>query len=163
TWRSRTLPSTCRASPGCQSKILCITSWHISPPMGCLEDEDCAETEVDRKGDDMAKQTPSSEQGLGVAAPNLALRASHEAQHPGRLTGRRLGDYQLGELLGAGGMADVYRAYDRMLMRDVAVKVLSDLLSEDADYVDRFRAEARRVAALRHPHLVPVYHAGEDS
>src|SRR5262245_54484901 len=114
TWRSRTLPSTCRASPGCQSKILCITSWHISPPMGCLEDEDCAETEVDRKGDDMAKQSPSHEQREDVATPKLALQASQQTQHPGALTGRRLGEYELGELVGAGGLADVYRSYDRM-------------------------------------------------
>jgi serine/threonine protein kinase len=60
-------------------------------------------------------------------------------------------------------MAEVYWAYDRVLMRDVAVKVLASSLAVDDTFVDRFRAEARRVAALRHPHLVPVYHAGEDS
>jgi serine/threonine protein kinase len=111
----------------------------------------------------MAKQTPLPEQGQDVADPQSALHASQNSRHPGGLTGRRLGDYDLGELLGAGGMADVYRAYDRILMRDVAVKVLSSSLTEDGDYVDRFRAEARRVAGLSHPHLVPVYHAGEEN
>src|SRR5690348_18256854 len=110
----------------------------------------------------MAKQTPDPEREQDVAAPHSTLRASSEARLPGALTGRRLSDYDLGKLLGVGGMADVYWAYDRVLMRDVAVKVLSSTLVGNADYVARFRAEARRVAALRHPHLVPVYHAGEE-
>jgi serine/threonine protein kinase len=59
-------------------------------------------------------------------------------------------------------MADVYRAYDLVLMREVAVKLLSSPLADDPAFVDRFRTEARRVAALSHPHLVPVYHAGEE-
>jgi serine/threonine-protein kinase len=79
------------------------------------------------------------------------------------LVGQRLGDYYLRELLGAGGMADVYRAYDTNLLREVAVKVLSGPLAQDAAYVDHFRTEARRVAALSHPHLVPVYRAGEET
>jgi len=110
----------------------------------------------------MAKQMPDPEREQDVAAPHSTLRASPKARLPGGLTGRRLGDYDLGKLVGVGGMADVYWAYDRVLMRDVAVKVLSSTLVGDDDYVDRFRAEARRVAALRHPHLVPVYHAGEE-
>lgn len=118
----------------------------------------------------MDMQTPPPEQGQGVALPQFASHLSPEPRHeaqatqrPHALTGQRLGDYDLGKCLGVGGMAEVYWAYDRILMRDVAVKVLSSSLAEDGTYVDRFRAEARRVAALRHPHLVPVYHAGEDS
>ena len=119
----------------------------------------------------MTKQTPPPEQGQGVALPRFAVHLSPgtqhepptETQHLHALTGQRLGDYDLGKLLGVGGMAEVYWAYDRILLRDVAVKVLSSSLADDSTYVERFRAEARRVAALRHPHLVPVYHAGEDS
>lgn len=113
----------------------------------------------------MPEHTPPPEPGHYIAAPHSTKRAPHEphkARNPHGLTGRHLGDYDLGKLLGVGGMAEVYWAYDRILMRDVAVKVLSSSLSEDGNYVDRFRAEARRVAALRHPHLVPVYHAGEE-
>jgi eukaryotic-like serine/threonine-protein kinase len=113
----------------------------------------------------MPEHTPPPDPGHDIAAPHSILRVPHEvyeARHPHGLTGRRLGGYDLGKLIGVGGMAEVYWAYDRMLMRDVAVKVLSRSLAEDDDYVDRFRAEARRVAALRHPHLVPVYHAGEE-
>jgi serine/threonine protein kinase len=113
----------------------------------------------------VADQIMPPEQGRDVAAsPELPRYPEQEegAMRPDGLTGQRLGDYHLRALLGAGGMADVYRAYDMTLMREVAVKVLASPLADDANYVDRFRTEARRVAALSHPHLVPVYHAGED-
>src|SRR5690348_8919714 len=135
-----------------------------------MENAECADTTIGRKGDDMDMQTPPPEQGQGAALPRFGPHVSpvprqvaQAIQRPHALTGQRLGDYDLGKCLGVGGMAEVYWAYDRILMRDVAVKVLSSSLAEDSTYVDRFRAEARRVAALRHPHLVPVYHAGEDS
>jgi serine/threonine-protein kinase len=73
-----------------------------------------------------------------------------------------LGGYRLRALLGTGGMAEVYRALDPRLGREVAVKVLPAPLAADPNYVARFRDEARRVAALNHPHIVPVYHYGED-
>jgi hypothetical protein len=75
----------------------------------------------------------------------------------GNLVGRKLGDYQLQSLLGAGGMAEVYRALELPLGREVAVKVLPAALAADPNYVARFRTEARRVAQLRHPHIVEVY------
>jgi serine/threonine protein kinase len=79
----------------------------------------------------------------------------------GELVGRRLGDYQLEGLLGRGGMAEVYRARELPLGRAVAVKVLPARLAQDHTYVARFRAEAQRVAALQHPHIVPVYFYSE--
>ena len=82
-------------------------------------------------------------------------------QKRGALRGERLGSYQLGELLGVGGMAEVYRAEDLLLQREVAVKVIAAHLADNAEYVERFRGEAHRVASLSHPHLVPIYHAGE--
>jgi len=75
----------------------------------------------------------------------------------GNLVGRKLGDYQLQSLLGAGGMAEVYRALELQLGREVAVKVLPAALAADPNYVTRFRTEARRVAQLRHPNIVEVY------
>ncbi|HEV8193462.1 MAG TPA: serine/threonine-protein kinase, partial [Ktedonobacterales bacterium] len=74
----------------------------------------------------------------------------------------RLGGYRLRALLGTGGMAEVYRALDPRLGREVAVKVLPASLAADPNYVARFRDEARRVAVLNHPHIVPVYHYGEE-
>ncbi|GEM_PF-487218 len=79
-----------------------------------------------------------------------------------RLVGRTLDVYQLRSLLGAGGMAEVYRALETPLGREVAVKVLPDTLARDPGYVERFRSEARQVAALNHPHITPVYHYGEE-
>ena len=80
----------------------------------------------------------------------------------GVLAGRTLGGYRLVSLLGVGGMAEVYRARDEALDRDVAVKVLPQALALDPGYVQRFRDEGRRVAALDHPHVVPVYQFGDE-
>ncbi|MEO7000310.1 MAG: serine/threonine-protein kinase [Ktedonobacterales bacterium] len=80
----------------------------------------------------------------------------------GGLVGQLLGAYTLEALIGAGGMAEVYRARDAALGREVAVKVLPRTLAEDAGYVARFRAEARHVASLTHPAIVPIYSYGEE-
>jgi len=79
----------------------------------------------------------------------------------GDLIGRQLGDYLLEGLLGSGGMAEVYRARELALGREVAIKVLPASLAHDRGYVERFREEAQRVAALQHPHIVPVYYYSE--
>src|SRR5215210_4710489 len=70
--------------------------------------------------------------------------------------------YELGEEIGHGGMADVYVAHDRLLDRPVAVKVLSQRVATDPTNVERFRREARAVAALNHPNIVAVYDWGEE-
>jgi serine/threonine-protein kinase len=70
--------------------------------------------------------------------------------------------YELEELVGAGGMSSVYKARDRLLERNVALKVLHPHYSDDAEYVERFRREARSVAQLSHPHIVTVIDRGED-
>jgi serine/threonine protein kinase len=64
--------------------------------------------------------------------------------------------------LGTGGFGTVYRALDPKLGRDVAIKVLQPGLLQDADVRERFLREARTAAMLRHPHIVPVYDAGQD-
>lgn len=76
------------------------------------------------------------------------------------LTGRRLGDLQILRRLGRGGMADVYVANQITLARRVAVKVLRPDLAKDANYVERFRREARAAARLTHPNIVQVYEVG---
>jgi serine/threonine-protein kinase len=70
--------------------------------------------------------------------------------------------YELEELVGTGGMSSVYKARDRLLERNVALKVLHPHHSDDAEYVERFRREARSVAQLSHPHIVTVIDRGED-
>jgi eukaryotic-like serine/threonine-protein kinase len=65
------------------------------------------------------------------------------------------------ELLGSGGMAEVYLAHDAVLDRDVALKVLSRTYVDDDEVIERFRSEARNAASLRHPNIVSVYDRGE--
>ncbi|WP_250279378.1 Stk1 family PASTA domain-containing Ser/Thr kinase [Frankia sp. Cppng1_Ct_nod] len=76
-----------------------------------------------------------------------------------RLVGGR---YELGEILGYGGMAEVYRGHDVRLGREVAVKTLRADLARDPTFLARFRREAQSSAALNHPAIVSVYDTGED-
>jgi serine/threonine-protein kinase len=72
------------------------------------------------------------------------------------------GRYELEELVGTGGMSSVYRAHDRLLDRKVALKVLHAHYSDDPEYVERFRREARAVAMISHPNVVTVIDRGEQ-
>jgi len=72
------------------------------------------------------------------------------------------GRYQLGEMIGTGGMADVYVAQDMRLARHVAVKILRSDLARDPSFVARFRKEAVAAAGLNHPGIVAVYDSGEE-
>jgi len=76
------------------------------------------------------------------------------------LAGQTIGQYELVELLGAGGMGAVYRAVQISLGREVALKVLSAALANEPGYLERFNREARVSAALEHDHIVPVYDFG---
>ena len=77
--------------------------------------------------------------------------------------GRILADrYELKELIGQGGMADVYLAYDDILKREVAVKILRSSLTGDPIYITRFHREARAAAALCHRNIVEIYDVGEE-
>ena len=71
--------------------------------------------------------------------------------------GTRIGAYEITERIGAGGMGEVYKAFDRTLNRHVAVKILADLLAADPDRLVRFEREAQVLAALNHPHVAHVY------
>ena len=75
---------------------------------------------------------------------------------------RSLGRYRLESLLGRGGMAEVWRAADTRLGRTVAVKVIHATHASDRAFVERFLREARVVASLEHPNILPVYDFGEE-
>lgn len=76
-------------------------------------------------------------------------------------SGSEVAGYRLEERIGAGGMAVVYRASDRRLGWQVAFKVLPPNLAMDDEFRARFVREWRAAAAVAHPHIVPVYEAGE--
>src|SRR5262245_27753408 len=71
--------------------------------------------------------------------------------------GQQLGSYEITALLGKGGMGEVYRAADKKLKRDVAIKILPDEFSIDGDRVSRFQREAEVLASLNHPNIATIY------
>lgn len=77
------------------------------------------------------------------------------------LEGQRLGEYEILECLGQGGMGAVYKARQASLDRFVALKTLQGAIASNPEYIARFRREATAAAALNHPNLVQVHAAGE--
>jgi Tol biopolymer transport system component len=89
------------------------------------------------------------------SAPVSAVQALSE--------GAKLGNFEIVELLGHGGMGEVWRARDARLKREVAIKVLPASLARDPDRIARFEREARAASALNHPNIVAVYDIGRDN
>ena len=79
------------------------------------------------------------------------------------LVGQKLGKYEITELLGQGGMATVYKGYQREVDRFVAIKVLPPHPAQSDQFVERFRQEARTIARLQHPHILPLYDYGTEN
>src|SRR6266536_2887318 len=73
-----------------------------------------------------------------------------------------LGRYEVGRLLGAGGMAEVYEGHDRLLARRVAIKILLSQYAHDPAFLARFRREAQSAASLSHPNIVSVFDTGSE-
>jgi hypothetical protein len=78
-------------------------------------------------------------------------------------SGEHLGSYQILSLLGKGGMGEVYRARDSKLNREVAIKILPEEFTNDAERVARFHREAQSVAALNHPNIAAIYDFAESN
>ena len=101
--------------------------------------------------------------GSFLEAPALEVAAKVMSEDSGRsLLGRQLGSYQVLSLLGTGGMGEVYRAHDRKLSRDVALKVLPKAFAQDPERLGRLEREARMLASLNHPHIGAI-HTLEES
>lgn len=77
--------------------------------------------------------------------------------------GTRMGPYEILAPLGAGGMGEVYRARDIRLLREVAVKVLPEGLSQDPDRLRRFEQEALAASALNHPNILTIHDFGSEA
>jgi serine/threonine protein kinase len=71
--------------------------------------------------------------------------------------GTRLGSYELGAQIGAGGMGEVYQAHDTKLGRDVAIKLLPEAFAHDPERLSRFQREAKMLAALNHPNIATIH------
>jgi eukaryotic-like serine/threonine-protein kinase len=120
-------------------------------------------------GDDVSLQdevlslvTASEHSGEFLLTPAFNLLALRMAKDGLRLRrGERLGAYVIDQLLGSGGMGEVWRARDERLGRDVAIKVLLPYFSNDAERVRRFLQEARAASALNHSNVLTVYDVGE--
>src|SRR5688500_4012109 len=88
-----------------------------------------------------------------MEAPVLDVAAERVAAQPDPFIGRSIGPYRVVSWLGAGGMGEVYRAWDQKLGRDVAIKILSSGFTTDPDRLARLEREARMLAALNHPNI----------
>jgi len=93
----------------------------------------------------------------GSALDVLAAQAPAAGTHEHTLTGQRVGPYEIGPLIGSGGMGHVYRAHDSKLGRAVALKILPDNFAADAERRARFEREAKLLASLNHPHIGAIY------
>jgi hypothetical protein len=118
----------------------------VGPPNSCPV---CGATSGEGASDDPC---PRCLLGLGLSAED-----DPEKTASGLFIGQRVGPYEVVSRLGSGGMGEVYRGHDARLGRDVALKVLSAGFADDPDRLERFRREARLLAALNHPHIGAIY------
>lgn len=105
-------------------------------------------------------EAPAAVDAVAAAPLASAVRQAQEPFVPGGLVGRTFGFYELTALIAAGGMGEVYRARDTRLGRTVAVKILPEHLTDDAERRERFQREARIVSSLSHPHVCALYDVG---
>ena len=124
--------------------------WEAFVTRACGTDE-ALRSEVES----LLRQQSKAERFLQTPALNIA--AARLMHRSGLVPGQQIGPYQIQELLGAGGMGEVYRARDTKLSRDVAIKILPRLFASDPERLARFEREARLLAALNHPNIGAIY------
>lgn len=97
---------------------------------------------------------------MGQSPLGQSPLAQSDSTLAGLAPGSLVAGYRVESRISAGGMAVVFRAYDEALGRTVALKILAPALADDRQFRERFIRESRAVAAVDHPHIVPVYAAG---
>ena len=97
-----------------------------------------------------------------IAAPFLTSYNDAGSTRVALASGTRLGSYEITAQIGAGGMGEVYQAHDRKLNRDVAIKVLPEMVANDPERLARFHREAQVLASLNHPNIAHI-HGYEES
>ncbi|MFQ6045176.1 MAG: protein kinase, partial [Gemmatimonadales bacterium] len=111
---------------------------------------------------DEAKFCPSCGLDLSSTTPMAAVEAQEQESEIDVVRDALKDEYEVIKELGRGGMAIVYRAREKTLDREVALKVLPFSLAFDAEFVERFQREARTAAKLEHPHIIPIYRVGKS-
>jgi serine/threonine protein kinase len=128
----------------------------------CGEQVDTSNRYCPRCGQDLTQVTAA-----GQAGATMPITAQPSQQAAGESEDAAVKEalkeeYDLEKELGRGGMAVVYKARDKQLEREVAIKVLPFSLSFDAEFVERFQREARTAGKLEHPNIIPVYRVGKS-
>ncbi|HKQ77428.1 MAG TPA: protein kinase, partial [Blastocatellia bacterium] len=117
----------------------------------CAGDDD-----LRRRVEELLSQEAPAEEFLQPSA--IADLASEVAEEFVAIApGQKISHYQIIECIGAGGMGEVWRAWDEKLGRNVAIKVLPPEFSADADRVQRFEREARTISSLNHSNIITIY------
>jgi serine/threonine protein kinase len=125
----------------------------------CGEQVDTSSRFCPRCGQDLTALTT----GAGKAGATAAISAQPPQEDETAIVREALKDeYELEKELGRGGMAVVFKARDKQLEREVAIKVLPFSLSFDAEFVERFQREARTAGKLEHPNIIPIYRVGRS-
>jgi len=128
-----------------------------------------------RNIDEFARQYPGLEEHISQRIRNLQeidglfadlMQADEsnleDARGADNLIGHRLGDFEILSLIGTGGMGAVFLARQLSLDRDVALKVISDISGGRGNSLERFKREAKVLAKVSHPNIVPIYEVGQD-
>jgi eukaryotic-like serine/threonine-protein kinase len=120
-------------------------------------DTACLGDEALRREVESLLEQAASAGALSAGFAPLEGRESPTDMAASPLTGRRIGAYEVHDLIAVGGMGAVYRARDTRLMRDVAIKILPPLFTMDPERLMRFQREARVLAALNHPNIATIH------
>ncbi len=118
--------------------------------------------ELQRRAETGRLPRATTTSSLAIPSPAMPSAATNDPRDPKLSPGMRLGHYTILEHLATGGMGAIYKAFEPSLQREVAIKVLRPDFSQNGEYATMFEEEARAIAAIRHPHIVPIYYIGRD-